>query len=392
MCAKPASMSVWCDDFEAMNSVSYIKQPPSRFAAAIGKNLLQRQCACGGTPGVSGACAECEEKKLQRKPSGSMNAVDSREAPPIVREVIGSTGRPLEADAKSFFESRLGHDFSRVRIHDDARAAESARAVKSLAYTVGQDVVFATGQYAPHSAPGRKILAHELAHVVQQSSAANAVATGIDRGASDPFEQAAEQLAEKITSKDSAAAVTQSAALARLPARSLQRYSLPGGLPCSDVVDWLDTNSPYKPEWAETRCTYDFNGGLTVTSKNVAGGIELTGKGHPRLTVTVNCPVDRPEWSPSRRANRDAEVSAWRNMRQALDAHENEHRKIGRTWKDTLQDRFRAMNVTVTGSDAADARQQLVDKVQAEQQSWTDDAQAAQDAIDPFRGAILDCP
>ena len=79
-------------------------------------------------------------------------------------------------------------------------------------------------------------------------------------------------------------------------------------------------------------------------------------------------------------------------MRQALDAHENEHRKIGKTWKDTLQGRFRAMDVTVTGVDAADARQQLVDKVQAEQKAWTDDAQAAQDAIDPFRGAILDCP
>jgi hypothetical protein len=158
------------------------------------------------------------------------------------------------------------------------------------------------------------------------------------------------------------------------------------------VVDWLDNNSPYKPEWAETRCTYDFNGGLTVTSKTVPGGVELTGKGHPKLTVTVNCPVDRPEWSPSRRANRDAEVGAWRSMRQTLDAHENEHRKIGKDWKDTLQGRFRAMDVTVTGTDAADARQQLVDKVQAEQKSWADDAHAAQDAIDPFRGAVLDCP
>ena len=375
-----------------MNAVNYVKPPSSRFEPATGKSLLQRQCACGGAAGMSGSCAEREEKRLQRKPPTSVSGTEAREAPPIVREVLGSTGQPLDEDAKTFFERRLGHDFSRVRIHDDARAAESARAVGALAYTVGTDVVFATGRYAPQSGAGRKLLAHELAHVVQQSSALNAPIPTIDRGASDPFEQAADRLAEKAVSQDSAGAATPSAALAHLPARALQRYSVPGRLPCSEVVDWLDTNSPYKPEWAETRCTYDFSGGLTVSSKNVGGGVELTGQGHARLTVTVNCPVDRPEWSPARRANRDAEVSAWRNMRQTLDAHENEHRKIGRTWKDTLQSRFRAMDVTVTGSDAADARQQLVDKVRAEQQSWADDAQAAQDAIDPFRGAVLDCP
>jgi Domain of unknown function (DUF4157)/Bacterial protein of unknown function (DUF922) len=375
-----------------MRAINQIKPPPRADNAVIGTNFLQRQCACGGTAEMSGSCAECAEKKLRRKPSGSMDRNNFMEAPPLVREVLNAGGQPLEAAARQFFEHQFGHDFSRVRIHDDARAAESARAVNALAYTVGPDVVFASGRYAPHSIAGRKLLAHELTHVVQQSSAASAVISGFDRGASDPLERAADQLAEKITSKDSGAAVTQSAVLARLPARSLQRYRVPSELPCSGVVDWLDTHSPYTPEWAETHCTYDFNGGLTVTSKNVPSGIELNGKGNARLTVSVNCPVDRPEWSPSRRANRDAEVRAWRNMRQTLDAHENEHRRIGRTWKDTLQSRFRAMDVTVTGSDAADARQQLVDKVQAEQQSWADDAQAAQDAIDPFRGAVLDCP
>jgi len=377
---------------KAMNLIPHAKQPAADFDRVMGKHLVQRRCACGATPSLSGACAECEEKKLQRKRPGSMNVADSLEAPPIVRDVLGSTGQPLDAGIKGFFENRLGHDFSRVRIHNDARAAESARAVSALAYTVGQDIAFATGQYVPHSARGRKLLAHELAHVVQQSAASSAIISGIDSGASDPFEQAADSLAEKIVSNEPGGATTRSAALPRLPARSLQRYRVPGELPCSDVVDWLDANSPYKPEWAETHCTYDFNGGLTVTSKNVPSGIELTGKGHPRLTVTVNCPVDRPDWSPSRRTNRDAEVTAWRSMRQTLDAHEDAHRKIGRTWKDTLQGRFRAMDVTVTGSDAADARQQLVDKVQAEQKAWADDAQAAQDAIDPFRGAILDCP
>jgi len=72
-------------------------------------------------------------------------------------------------------ESGFGHDFSRVRIHRDALAGESARAVSALAYTVGHDVVFGSGQYAPETMGGRKLLAHELAHVVQQRNATYSV-------------------------------------------------------------------------------------------------------------------------------------------------------------------------------------------------------------------------
>lgn len=68
-------------------------------------------------------------------------------------------------------ESRLGHDFSRVRVHTDARAAQSARAVHAPAFTVGQDVVFGAGQYSPGTPAGRRLLVHELAHVAQQSGA-----------------------------------------------------------------------------------------------------------------------------------------------------------------------------------------------------------------------------
>jgi hypothetical protein len=89
-------------------------------------------------------------------------------APAVVEEVIASPGRPLDRAARAFMESRLGHDFSGVRVHTDARAAESAHAVGALAYTVGQHVVFAAGQYRPGTAEGRRLLAHELTHTVQQ--------------------------------------------------------------------------------------------------------------------------------------------------------------------------------------------------------------------------------
>ena len=70
-------------------------------------------------------------------------------------------------------ESRFGHDFSQVRVHTDTRAAESARAVNARAYTVGRNVVFGSGQYAPGSGEGQRLLAHELTHVVQQSATAS---------------------------------------------------------------------------------------------------------------------------------------------------------------------------------------------------------------------------
>jgi outer membrane protein OmpA-like peptidoglycan-associated protein len=89
-------------------------------------------------------------------------------APPIVHEVLGRPGRPLDARAAGSMAARLGHDFGRVRIHTDARAAESARAVAAKAYTVGLDVVFGAGRYRPGTPAGDRLLAHELAHVLQQ--------------------------------------------------------------------------------------------------------------------------------------------------------------------------------------------------------------------------------
>jgi hypothetical protein len=114
------------------------------------------------------------EEILQRKElSGQVNpTTDSSVAvPSIVREVLRSPGQPLDQQTRAFFEPRLGHNFSRVRLHADARAAESARSVNALAYTVGKHVVFGAGQYASGVPRDGRLLAHELAHVVQQGSA-----------------------------------------------------------------------------------------------------------------------------------------------------------------------------------------------------------------------------
>ncbi len=130
-------------------------------------SVSQRDCA--GSPSDSPSLKRKAEKSPQTKAAPNLGAI----ARPTVQNQtpyqLGG-GQPLAEPEKAFFESRLGYDFSHVRVHTDASAVESARAINALAYTVGRDVVFGAGQYVPGSNAGRRLLAHELAHVAQQRS------------------------------------------------------------------------------------------------------------------------------------------------------------------------------------------------------------------------------
>ena len=129
---------------------------------------LQRKCSCGG----SGQCEECEEKaKLQRKPIHSPSSSDhSPEAPPIVHEALRSPGQPLDSATRAFMEPRFRCDFGQIRVHTDTKAAESACSINASAYTIGRDIVFGRDRYSPASPQGRRLLAHELTHTLQQTS------------------------------------------------------------------------------------------------------------------------------------------------------------------------------------------------------------------------------
>lgn len=140
---------------------------------------LQRACACGG------GCASCQTKQLgqgddrvQAKSGASSSPIPTA-APPIVHEVLNSSGERLDSATRAFMEPRFGHDFSRVRVHRDAQAAEAAREVNALAFTAGSDIVFAPGRYAPGSNHGNWLLAHELTHVVQQEDGTTAGPSGL---------------------------------------------------------------------------------------------------------------------------------------------------------------------------------------------------------------------
>jgi hypothetical protein len=114
-------------------------------------------------------CSHCdEEEKLQRKENG--NAIENDNASSIVSDALDSTGQSLDSGTRSFMESHFGYDFSNVKIHTNEVAAKSAQSLNALAYTSGNNIVFNQDQYNPSSQHGKKLLAHELTHVVQQNS------------------------------------------------------------------------------------------------------------------------------------------------------------------------------------------------------------------------------
>ncbi len=203
---------------------------PKAASIPVQARLLQRTCACGGSPGVDGECAECRSKRLASgRSSTNMSTIQPKltvnqpgdsyeqEADRLAEQVMrmpepasapstllqrqanedegeerlqawaspGRTpqitpqlqtridslrggGQSLPQSARSFMEPRFGYDFSKVRIHADAQAAQTARALNARAYTLGRDIVFGVGQYAPGTHEGKRLLAHELTHVVQQ--------------------------------------------------------------------------------------------------------------------------------------------------------------------------------------------------------------------------------
>ncbi|HZX72673.1 MAG TPA: DUF4157 domain-containing protein [Rhodanobacter sp.] len=156
---------------------------------------LQRKCACGTHAPGGAECADCAKKRLRRS---ARDAVPAPAVPQLVRDVLASPGRSLEPATRQWMEPRFGSDFSRVRVHDDGHAAASARAVGALAYAVGSHVVFDTRQYAPHMPAGRRLLAHELAHTLQDPGAGGLHASLAIGSPGDAAETAADRAADAV--------------------------------------------------------------------------------------------------------------------------------------------------------------------------------------------------
>jgi hypothetical protein len=135
--------------------------------------------------------------------NASVSSFLAEEEPSPVLDVVGSGGgQPLDRETRAEMETSLGHDFSDVRVHTGGGASESAKSVQAQAYTVGNDVVFGGDNYSPGTASGKRMLAHELTHVVQQHGGpvdGTPAAGGVSvSDPSDRFEQAAEQSADRV--------------------------------------------------------------------------------------------------------------------------------------------------------------------------------------------------
>ena len=193
------------------HAVASLRSTPASMLVPGCSLFLQRKCACGNHTVADGGCVECAKNKssLQRKliigasndplereadrvadrvmtaPAHSAMSetppriqrftrqatADAGTAPASVDRVLASSGRPLEPALQQDMGQRFGYDFSRVRVHYGAAAEQSARDVSAHAYTVGHDIVFGAGQFAPGAHEGRRLIAHELTHVAQQSGA-----------------------------------------------------------------------------------------------------------------------------------------------------------------------------------------------------------------------------
>ncbi len=261
-------------------------------AALVASGLLQRKCTCGNSTMAGVECEECNKKKLQRKLSiGSTNdpleqeagrvadqvlstpahsavsgatpriqcfkgqaTVDEGNAPASVDRALSSSSTPLDPAIQQDMGHRFGYDFSRVRVHTGAAAEQSVRDVNAHAYTVGNDIVFGAGRYAPESNDGRRLVAHELVHVVQQESGVRRADMPVQRSATSEVLQrqpTQQQAMPEIKFRigwliDGGAPVEtneQVAALARLAIASLQDDlgDVESTAVKTHVADWIAT-------------------------------------------------------------------------------------------------------------------------------------------------------
>lgn len=245
------------------------------------QGLLQRKCACGQHILTGGTCTQCRSTSKSPQPLqaklrvGGANdryeqeadrvadqvmtmserpavsaaaprvqrlarqpAAPSDAAPGSVDRVLASSGMGLESSLRHDMEQRFGHDFSAVQVHTGAAAAQSARDISAHAYTVGHNIVFGAGKFAPKAKEGRRLLAHELTHVVQQGKGSSIVRRAVElrppgAGEASAFDRV-DELVNRLTT--TSAAVSYSLAA---DGRTLQYEILPGVAP--DAFDRMMT-------------------------------------------------------------------------------------------------------------------------------------------------------
>ena len=284
---------------------------------------LQRACACGGQ------CSECQpqqtgltDERLQAKGDGP-GETGRGAAPPVVEQVLGSPGQPLDAEARAFFEPRFGHDFSRVRVHADGAAGQSARAVNALAYTVGRDIVFGSGQYAPRTHEGQRLLAHELTHVIQQGAGTAVVQR--DVGDTEPQSNESAEPAGNAESEPYQAEDPPTQTPNQVPAAP--------GPNCAEKITWTP-KSPVPVEiTADSAADFVSRinaalGGNPHTEVETSFNAETQNGKISKVNFELKTAIRRPRYGGGRAS--DAEKALIGRIVDFIKAHEERHRDIAR--------------------------------------------------------------
>lgn len=281
--------------------VSQPGDPYEREAESVADQVMRggepSPAASTAGPVVQRACAGCQEEEEKQRPvmraampgaaaPGSTGAGATGAAADGVPGGPLGNGAPLDAATRAFMEPRFGADFSGVRVHADARAASSSAALGAYAYTLGSDVVFGAGQYAPSTQAGRHLLAHELAHVVQQSGGRQRLAPRA--------RPAREAEAEAMLPAFPASAGAPS--LSALGGPAIQRAKIPHrALTWADFQAKVPKGATFEAATLSDWNDPDIDGAMPskmVATAGAACTAKVGKKMAPGITYTVDIPVD----------------------------------------------------------------------------------------------------
>jgi hypothetical protein len=243
-----------------------------------------------------------EEETLQRKPDNDRVESESNNTESRISADQGG-GEPLSDIAKKPLEHVFGIDFSQVRIHTDPEADSLNRELNAKAFTTGSDIFFRQGEYNPASQSGQRLIAHELAHVVQQSNS-----------------RQTEGIAQRALEVNRTPVAAAEKGRIEISPATQDPYDVSGNT-LEEVLDQLDPD-----EWG--RCTWTWHQSIRTTE----GVID-------RANISLGLRIRLPRWRGRgwRRASEPVKAE-WNRMLESLRAHENRHAEIARSWAPQLQD------------------------------------------------------
>ena len=253
---------------------------------------LALESVSGLPPGsLPGQALRGVQLAVQRAASGGRDAADG-EMPGVALDVLSQSGHPLDAGTQAHLSAQLGHSFANVRVHDGSEAAAAASSVGALAYTVGSSMVFGRGQYQPGTAAGRRLIAHEAAHVVQQRSGRVASVSAPTVGAADSLlEREADRVADAVVAGRPLSRGGAATSVAGAPGRAGPVHPVrhPGELAPDQTLD--------DPEVATAPPVQ------RQVAANAADANQDGRPGSPAPDAYPAPPLDRRPWSPSAAAD-----------------------------------------------------------------------------------------